>query len=542
MLFSSASLCVLCGQSPSHRAAPPLGAREVDAIATLEMLEDRRRLDTTALAALLADAHAEVRRRAAVAVGRIADRRGVALLRARPLDADTAVAAATVFAVGQLRDSAAVPWLDSLLSAPRTAPTVATEAAAALGKIRTVTARDALERFLAAAPTDARGRATVGEALLAIGRVTARGDLGPIVRWTRSPDEEVRWRATWALFRPRDPAAVPTLLALAADRSPLVRSWAVRGLSRPQADSAGRRAEAEARLLAAARDRDRRVRTEAVRALGTYADSAAVQTLLAALGSADTWLSVSAAEGLARVRDPAVVRALVGATAADHPCALRITALRTLQGAAPAEALGAAPEVARDSVPYCRATAAQVLTALRDTARSTGPRRATPRPGPDTTRGLADYRRLVERWVVPDYEGKPRPRVVWTTPRGAIEIELYPGDAPMAVEEVMRLTASGAIVGTEFTRVVPDFVAQQRPVVGARLQRDEVSRRRLLRGNLSWATAGLDTGVPGYTLGNTPQPHNEGDFTSVGRVVRGLDVVDRLALGDAVTAARVVGP
>ena len=62
-----------------------------------------------------------------------------------------------------------------------------------------------------------------------------------------------------------------------------------------------------------------------------------------------------------------------------------------------------------------------------------------------------------------------------------------------------------------------------------------MNRRRLTRGNLSWASAGLDTGIPGYTLGIMPQPHNEGDFTSLGRVVRGMEVVDRVELGDRVT-------
>ena len=99
---------------------------------------------------------------------------------------------------------------------------------------------------------------------------------------------------------------------------------------------------------------------------------------------------------------------------------------------------------------------------------------------------------------------------------------------------------SGAIVGTEFGRVVPNFVAQQRPMRGAALLRDEVSRLGLTRGNVSWASSGLDTGRPGYTFGSTPQPHNEGDFTALARVVRGLEVVDRLELGDAITGARLV--
>jgi len=104
----------------------------------------------------------------------------------------------------------------------------------------------------------------------------------------------------------------------------------------------------------------------------------------------------------------------------------------------------------------------------------------------------------------------------------------------------VRVVESGAIVGTEFGRVVPNFVAQQRAISNADpAQRDEVNRHGLTRGNLSWASGGLDTGHPGYTLGSTPQPHNEGDFTALGRVVGGIDVVDRLELGDQIVRARI---
>ena len=157
----------------------------------------------------------------------------------------------------------------------------------------------------------------------------------------------------------------------------------------------------------------------------------------------------------------------------------------------------------------------------------------TPRPD-------AEYRQLAERWIVPAYNGRPGPRAIWNTPKGEIELELYPGDAPFGVEQFLRLVESGDIVGTEFTRLVPDFVAQQQPIRNASTLRDEVNRRGLTRGNLSWASAGLDTGRPGYTLGHTPQPHNEGNFTALGRVIRGMDVVDRLELGDRITAARMV--
>jgi peptidylprolyl isomerase len=142
--------------------------------------------------------------------------------------------------------------------------------------------------------------------------------------------------------------------------------------------------------------------------------------------------------------------------------------------------------------------------------------------------------------VVPDYNGAARPVAEWVTTRGVFQIELYPGDAPIAVADFFRNVESGALVGVEFSRLVPDFVAQQRGIAMHPVVRDEVSRRRLTRENVSWASAGLDTGRPGYTLAHTPQPHNEGNFTALGRISTGMDVVDRLELGDRLVSARIV--
>jgi len=531
--LSSVLITPLAAQ-PSRR--PPLDSAALASIASLLMLEDTRTFDSLALVRSLTASHAEVRRRGMLAVAHINDKRGVMLLRARVLERDTALAATAVFAVGQLRDTLTIPWLDSLLSDPRTAPTVRAEAACALGKIKPGAARVALARFLNAAASSADANDAIGEALLAIGRSTVRGDLAPIMRWTASSNDEIRWRAAWALFRPRDPAAVPKLLELSNDRSAYVRSWAVRGLVQQQADSAGLAGRAEARLLAAVGDPDLRVRTEAIRALATYTDSAATGSLVAALRSAESWIAVSAAEGLARAKEPWTVGAIVDATRAPQPCALRVTSMRTLVTFDSASARAAARDVAADSIAYCRNAAAQVL---RDTLPAAGRGGGRgPRSAPTlVARPMTEYRAIVERWIVPAYEGKPLPRARWETPRGAIELELYAGDAPLAMDAFVRIVEAGTIVGTEFTRVVPDFVDQQATIRDAAVQRDEVNRHRLTRGNLSWASGGLDTGRPGYTLNHTPQPHNEGDFTSLGRVVAGQDVVDRLQLGDRITAA-----
>ena len=539
----SRTLLVLVTFASALRAQrrPSLDSASISDIAKLLLLEDVRRFDTIELTRLLESKHPEVRRRAMLSVARLKDPRGVALLRARPLDLDTALAATTVFAVGQLRDTLTIAWFDSLLSNPRTPPTVAVEAACALGKIKTVAAREILARYLSKVTPGPNTNATIGEALLSIGRSTARGDIAPIVKWATSADEEIRWRAAWALFRPRDPAAVAELLRLSSDRSALVRSWAIRGLVKTQADSASLADRAEATLLAAFRDPDRRVQTEAVRALGTYSDSSAIAALVSALSASDTWISTSAAEGLGRARVSGTVDALVSATDASRPCALRITGVRQLQPFAISEARTAAASVARDSIPYCQNAAAQILRDTIDRGRGGGAGGGRGRATPTLVeRPMPEYRAIVEKWVVPAYEGKPLPRARWETPRGSIELELYSGDAPLATDAFVRILEAGTIVGTEFSRVVPDFVDQQAGIRDAAVQRDEVNRHRLTRGNLAWASAGLDTGRPGYTLNHTPQPHNEGDFTSLGRVVSGMDVVDRIDLGDRILAAGLI--
>src|SRR5688572_31264453 len=320
-------LTLAAGMSPLALPAQQrarLTNREIGEITTLLILEDHRRFDSVALGRMLRDRHPEVRRRAALSIGRIMDPAGRALLRTARRDRDTAVAATVVFATAQLYDTAAIGWLDSLLMNPRTPVGVATEAARAFGLIRTPATRTALMRFLAGAPENAPA-AVVGEALLSVGR-HPRGDFTPVVRWTKSRDVEIRWRATWALFRPRDPALVATLLSLTSDPEVIVRNWAVRGLTWAQVDSAPFDPTAvRTRLYALLADPDRTVRTEALRALGTHPDSLSVMTVAERLKDPDSWLSVSAGEALAAHRSLAglTVPRLIAATSSGPSCATR---------------------------------------------------------------------------------------------------------------------------------------------------------------------------------------------------------------------------
>ena len=581
----------------------PLSPADVGAIATLLKLEDTRQFDETALGQILKSAHPEVRRRAAIAIGRIADPRGLTLLESARADADLQVRASVVFATGQIHQPESVAWLASLLSAAATAPAVAKEAAQALGKmVRNEAARPparaALLSYLTKAVETPASAPVIGEALLSFGRFAAEreADIAPIAKWASSKNVEVRWRAAWALSRPRDmqglphPAALSTLDKLVTDPSAEVRYWAVRPFTPAAVDAAsiGRPATTARLSKLIQGDPDRRVRTEALRALLQYDDETAFGALVNALYSPDFWISASAAEAAGRfgsragrlaalVADvaepgdslsmrasvaPSLVTLAPEATATlrlagqlmqSDSAAGRDAGLRSLgrlgdRGLAAFDQIAADPAMA-GSLPtkedFIRRFVPQPAGARAGGAaggRAGGPgggagRGSAParQPRPD-----AEYRQLVERWIVPDYNGATKPRVVWETARGLIEIELYPGDAPFGVEHIMRVIESGDIVGTEFTRLVPDFVAQQQAIRNASNLRDEVNQRGLTRANLSWASAGLDTGRPGYTLGHTPQPHNEGDFTALGRVVRGMDAVDKLELGDKVISAKVV--
>jgi HEAT repeat protein/cyclophilin family peptidyl-prolyl cis-trans isomerase len=540
--------------APTAQTRRPLTPADIDAIVRLLALEDTRQYDEATLTKLIRATHPEVKRRAVLASARIANPAGRALLADLRRDPDPEIVATVAFAAGQLKDPASVAWLTQILGDPSTAPAIAQEAARALGKIRTPEARTGLAQYLTGASYASPPSLVVGEALLAIGRFPERADLTPIVRWISVSDVEVRWRTAWALFRPRDPAAVPHLLTLADDSSPLVRAWALRGLSRPAVTEAGADiAKIAARLRDAVRDVDRQVRTEALRALVGYDDDASVAAALAALDSTDSWLSVSAAEGLGQMktRTDQIVPRLVAAAAVTRPTALRISVLEALVALAPDAAADLAYSLARDKSAAARSTATQLLGKLGPAGRAkldalaqdpAAKELAQPAPAvrPAVKRSEADYRRIAQRWIVADYNGADRPRATLTTPRGEIDVELYPGDAPLATDHFVTLVESGAILGTEFGRVVPNFVAQQRPIRDAMTLRDEVNRRGLTRANLSWASAGLDTGRPGYTLGVTPQPHNEGDFTALGRVIRGMEIVERLERGDAITGARIL--
>jgi peptidyl-prolyl cis-trans isomerase B (cyclophilin B) len=134
-------------------------------------------------------------------------------------------------------------------------------------------------------------------------------------------------------------------------------------------------------------------------------------------------------------------------------------------------------------------------------------------------------------------------KIIVSTSRGDIEIRLFGDDAPNAVESILHLAEKGFYNGLTFHRIVPGFVIQGGCPRGdgwgdgGYLLRNETTMYRYERGTVGMADSGKDTAGSQFFITHTPQPHLNGRYTIVGKVTRGMEVVDAIEEGDAFTVA-----
>ena len=130
------------------------------------------------------------------------------------------------------------------------------------------------------------------------------------------------------------------------------------------------------------------------------------------------------------------------------------------------------------------------------------------------------------------------PRVRCTTPRGEFVIKLDGEIAPNTCAVFLDLIAKGYFADLTFHRVVPDFVVQGGDPRGdgwggpGYTIRSEWSRARYKRAAVGIAHDGKDTGGSQFFVTLSEQPHLNGRYTVFGEVTEGMDVVDRIELGD----------
>ncbi|MEZ4254300.1 MAG: peptidylprolyl isomerase [Polyangiales bacterium] len=134
-------------------------------------------------------------------------------------------------------------------------------------------------------------------------------------------------------------------------------------------------------------------------------------------------------------------------------------------------------------------------------------------------------------------------RVRLRTDRGEVVLALDADLAPVSVARLLALVDAHFYDGIQFHRVVPGFVVQAGDP-GADgyggpgwSMRSEESDVPFERGTVGMALAGRDTGGSQFFVTHGREPHLDGAYPVVGRVVSGMDVVDRLEQGDRILQA-----
>jgi HEAT repeat protein/cyclophilin family peptidyl-prolyl cis-trans isomerase len=290
------------------------------------------------LTRMLTDEEARVRRRAALAIGRVGLGDGVTPLLGMLADPDPEVRQMAAFALGLLHDTRARDPLAAALTDP--SPLVQGSAAEALGLIGDAAAADALGTFIAQIVESGALAQPPGEdddvrrdtptaacrlAIYALVRLKAYPQLAAAVLDARGQPTVRWWPVAFALQRLEDTRAFPALLTLAREANPYTRAFAVKGLAALKDRAA---LPVLTPLLSSG---ERSVLIETVRALGRIGDASAVQPLLRIIGdaAADPHVRLEAVGALGGLHQPEVGDALLDVLADPSP-AVRAAALRSL--------------------------------------------------------------------------------------------------------------------------------------------------------------------------------------------------------------------
>ena len=140
-------------------------------------------------------------------------------------------------------------------------------------------------------------------------------------------------------------------------------------------------------------------------------------------------------------------------------------------------------------------------------------------------------------------------KVIFETNEGEITFELFSNDAPNTVDNFIKLVNEGFYNGLTFHRVIPGFMAQGgcpntregsngMPGTGGPGYsiKCEINPRKHLKGSLSMAHAGKDTGGSQFFIVYEPQPHLDGVHTVFGKT-ENMDVVLKLTNGSRISKA-----
>lgn len=138
-------------------------------------------------------------------------------------------------------------------------------------------------------------------------------------------------------------------------------------------------------------------------------------------------------------------------------------------------------------------------------------------------------------------------RAILQTEKGSFTIDLMPEDAPLTVDNFIKLAKSRYFNGLAVHRVVPNFVMQDGDPRGdgnggpGWQIRCEINMIEYSRGTVGMALSGKDTGGSQWFVTHSPQPHLDGGYTVFGRVPESdMKIVDSIVRGDKILNVRII--
>jgi cyclophilin family peptidyl-prolyl cis-trans isomerase/HEAT repeat protein len=332
LVLACAAPAALAAKKPGVPPPPP----RIEKLGHLLALEDARSPGAGELERLLRDPDRGVRRRAALAAGRVADPSLVPALVDLLNDQEVEVRRMAAFALGLAGERAAVDRLLAALADPD--PGVRGRAVEALGRIGDPRAAAAVARLVVDALPKTISRMTVrgddpgnpadswAEQRLALFALARLKDV-PAARHALLDGARPRfdwWAATWVAMRLESPELRPVLVAAVASDDPRSRALAARGLG------ALKDASAVDLLLPLVRDPDATVALHTLRALGAIGDARGTAAAAVMLAGASDVVRREALLALAVLPpDPALGPRLVGLVAERDP-GVRAAALGAL--------------------------------------------------------------------------------------------------------------------------------------------------------------------------------------------------------------------
>ncbi len=135
-------------------------------------------------------------------------------------------------------------------------------------------------------------------------------------------------------------------------------------------------------------------------------------------------------------------------------------------------------------------------------------------------------------------------KAVIQTPKGVIEFEIYP-DAPKAASNFIFLASDHFYDGLTFHRVEPGFVIQGGDPLGNGTGNpgykfeDEAVTGSYDKGVVAMANAGPNTNGSQFFIMIDDHPELPKKYTIFGKVIKGREVVDKIAVGDVMQSVSI---